>query len=153
VNWSGAGFPFGAMAFGTPAQASAIPTTGSATYDAIVSGFAADSMWTVGGTATLQFNFGAGTLAGSFNPTLFNANNGSVSSLGTYTFVNTVFGAGSTTFSGDLQRQGISGLGSFNGLFTGPAAQELMARWRAPYLNPTTNGSSEIFGVWIGRRP
>jgi hypothetical protein len=74
-------------------------------------------------------------------------------SLGTYTFVNTVFSPGSTNFSGGLQRPGIADLGSFNGLFTGPAAQELMARWRAPYINPQNQKQAEIAGVLIGRKP
>jgi hypothetical protein len=52
-----------------------------------------------------------------------------------------------------LQTSGIAQLGSFNGLFTGPAAQELMARWRAPYLRPGTQSQSEIAGVLIGRKP
>ena len=74
-------------------------------------------------------------------------------SLGTYTFVNTVFGVGHTTFSGDLSHVGFSTLGSFNGLFTGPAAQELMARWSAPYENPDTHAMQEMFGIWVGKKP
>lgn len=144
---------YGAMAFGSATPSAAIPTTGSAVYDAIVAGFTLDSGMPIGGTASLQFDFGTGTLGGAFNP-IFNPNGGSTAaSLGTYTFVNTVFGAGSTTFSGSLQRSGITELGTFNGLFTGPAAQELMARWKAPYINPTSKAQSEIFGVWIGRKP
>jgi hypothetical protein len=141
------------MAFGTATPTSGIPTTGSATYDALLRGFAADSRWDVSGTASLQFDFGAGTLVGHLDPILLNANGLASVSLGTYTFVNTVFGAGSTTFSGGLQKTGIAQLGSFNGLFTGPAAQELIAHWRAPYVNPDSSTSSEIFGVLIGRKP
>jgi hypothetical protein len=148
----GAPFFYGAMAFGSATPSTGIPTTGSAVFDAIVAGFAIDSSGGVGGTASLQFDFGAGTLAGSLSPTLLTSNSPPIS-LGTYTFVNTVFGAGSTTFSGGLQQSGITGLGSFNGLFTGPLAQELMAHWRAPYINPNSHAQSEIVGVWIGRKP
>jgi hypothetical protein len=145
--------PLGAFAFGLATPSGSVPTTGSATYDAIVAGFSLDSSQLIGGTAILQFDFGAGTLAGTFNPVL-NPNNGfGGTSLPAYTFVNTVFGAGSTTFAGGLQTSGIAQLGSFNGLFTGPAVEELMARWQAPYVNPTSHEQSEIFGVWIGRKP
>ena len=38
----------------------------------------------------------------------------------------------------------------FNGMFTGPAAQELMSSWIAPY---TLNGqTSTMFGVWVGKK-
>jgi hypothetical protein len=112
-----------------------------------------DRPFAVNGTASLQFNFGAGTLAGTFNPTTYSQSSGTEVSLGTYNFVNTVFGVGSTTFSGQLQHSGTPTLGSFNGLFTGPAAQELMSRWTAPYLNPDNNQWSEMFGIWVGRKP
>lgn len=118
--------------------------------DAIVAGYTLDTIQFVGGTASLQFDFGAGTLAGSFSPYTFNAS-GTQIGLGTYSFVNTVFSTGSTTFSGQLQHGGTSDLGAFNGLFTGPAAQELMAKWTAPYLNPDTSQWKEMFGVWVGK--
>jgi len=144
--------PHGAFAFGTATPASAIPTTGSAIFDAIVAGFALDNGRDIGGTASLQFDFGAGTLAGSFSPHTFNSM-GTQVGLGTYGFVNTVFGVGSTTFSGQLQHSGTSDLGAFNGLFTGPAAQELMSKWTAPYLNPDNSQWSEMYGIWVGKRP
>ncbi len=144
--------PLGVFAFGTATPGSAIPTTGSAVFDAIVAGFTLDTGRVVGGTASLNFNFGTGSLAGSFNPYTFSST-GTQVGLGTYSFVNTVFGVGSTTFSGELQRSGLSGLGAFNGLFTGPAAQELMAKWSAPYLNPDSNQQADMFGVWVGRKP
>jgi len=141
----------GAMAFGTATPSAGIPTTGSAVLDAIVAGYTLDpDSFPVGGSATLQFDFGAGTLAGHLDPTI-NAGAGPTS-LGTYTFVNTVFGVGSTSFSGGLQHPSFATLGSFNGIFTGPAAQELMARWSAPYTNPNSHTESKLFGVWIGRK-
>jgi hypothetical protein len=143
---------FGVFAFGTAAPPGSVPTTGSAVFDAIVAGFTLDAGRPVGGTASLQFNFGAGTLAGNLNPSTFTLT-GTQVSLGTYNFVNTVFGVGSTTFSGQLQHSGTASLGAFNGLFTGPAAQELMAKWTAPYQNPDTSQWSEMFGVWVGKKP
>lgn len=141
--------PGGVLAFGTATPAGSVPTTGSATFDAIITGLTLDTANPVGGTASLQFNFGAGTLAGTFNPYLTYQQ----TSLGTYAFVNTVFGVGSTTFSGQLQHAGTPDLGAFNGLFTGPLAQELMAKWTAPYQNPDNNNWSEMFGVLVGKKP
>jgi hypothetical protein len=145
--------PAGVFAFGTATPSGAVPTTGSATYDAIVAGMTLDQFAVVHGTATLQFDFGAGTLAGSMSPTIYSETYGPYTSLGIYTFTNTVFGIGHTTFSGDLSRPGLSTLGSFNGLFTGPAAQELMARWTAPFESPDNPGFiGEMFGVWVGKK-
>jgi hypothetical protein len=145
--------PGGVFAFGTASPQSAVPTTGSAVFDAIVQGLALDTGNAVTGTASLQFNFGAGTLSGSLNPSTYSLTSGLYVSLGTYTFTNTVFGVGSTTFSGQLQHPGTSNLGAFNGLFTGPLAHELMAKWTAPYRNPDSDNWSEMFGVMVGKRP
>lgn len=150
------------IAFGSATPASGIPLSGSATYNALVAGNTVDNTGSIGGsaspqytgsisgTATLQFNFGAGTLAGQLDPIL--TYNNVATNLGTYNFVNTVFGAGSTDFSGQLSHVGTNTLGTFDGQFTGPAAQELMARWTAPYLNPTTQQWSNMFGIWVGKQ-
>jgi hypothetical protein len=142
---------YGFLAFGSATPSSGVPVTGTATYDALVKGATLNSFALIRGNATLQFNFGTGTLAGHFDPV--HELNGVSTNLGAYNFVNTVFGVGSTTFSGALSRTGISTLGAFDGRFTGPAAQELMARWTAPYLAPGTQQPGEMFGVWVGKKP
>lgn len=142
--------PFGFFAFGIPTPSSAVPVTGAATYVAHVRGGTLNSFAFIGGDATLQFDFGAGTLGGHFDPT--HELNGVVTSLGRYSFVNTVFGVGSTTFSGDLSQSAKNLLGAFDGRFTGPAAQELMARWTASYLPPGSQQPAEMFGVWVGKK-
>jgi hypothetical protein len=141
---------FGEMAFGQATPASAIPVTGSATYDAFAAG-QTDLGFAIRGDVRMQFNFGAGTLSGSFDPYIYDLLAGNTP-LGHYDFVNTVFGAGSPTFSGNLARSGVTEQGTFNGMFTGPGAEELMARWTAPLLDPTTNASSQMFGVWVGKK-
>ena len=139
--------PFGWLAFGSPTPAGGVPVAGTASYTAEVAGSSIDGFKYVGGTATLQFDFGGGTLAGHFDPVFL----GSSGHLGRYDFVNTVYGSGSTVFSGQLSRAGIAQTGTFDGQFTGPVAQELMARWSAPYVDLLTGQQSTIFGVWVGR--
>ena len=136
----------GAVAFEIPTAASAMPTAGSASYNAFVA--AQDENFIgIRGTAKLQFDFGAGTLAGHFDPVIYDYLAGNTP-LGHYDFANTVFGAGSTSFSGQLSNSKVTGLGSFEGQFTGPEAQELMARFSAPLINPYTNKQTNMFGVW-----
>lgn len=140
-----------AFAFGVPTPAGSVPTTGNATYDAQVTGQAGS--WPVYGTAQFQFDFGAGTLSGYMDP----HTNGPMESppLPRYTFSQTVFSPGSTTFSGSFDFSGPTP-SSFNGQFTGPNAQELMAQFTAPFRdwdaqeNPTVWGVMN--GVMVGRR-
>jgi len=145
------GCTFGVMAFGSATPASAIPVSGSASYQARIAGNTLDSTYYIKGTSTLNFNFAAGTLGGHFDPLIYDMGGGALP-LGRYDFANTVFGVGSTNFSGNLTHSGTSELGAFEGLFTGPNAQELMARWTAPYLNPATKQWSDMFGVWVGKK-
>jgi hypothetical protein len=127
-----------------------MPVAGSATYKAFVA--AQDENHTgIRGSATLQFDFGAGTLAGQFDPVIYDLLAGNTS-LGHYDFVNTVYGVGSTSFSGQLSSSSVTGLGSFEGEFTGPEAQELMARFSAPFFDPYSGKQMNMFGVWVGAK-
>jgi hypothetical protein len=141
---------FGFFAFGSATPGAAIPVTGTASYDAVIRGRILDDFGRIDGDAAFQFNFLAGTLAGHFDPIL--EINGAVTDLGTYNFVSTVFGVGSPTFSGGLSLAGAPSVGAFDGRFTGPAAEELMARWTAPYRNPATQQWKEMFGVMVGKK-
>lgn len=141
---------FGAVAFGVPTPASAVPLTGTADYSAFLAGNTVDNLYYIRGSASLQFNFGSGTLTGHMDPLIYDMSGGALS-LGQYTFTNTVFGVGSTGFSGKLSHPDVTGLGSFSGIFTGPNAQELMARWQAPLIIPYTHEVSQMFGVWVGK--
>lgn len=148
-DFSDYNIPFGYVAFGTPTGQGAMPVSGSATYAAYVRGGSIDKNGTITGTAELQFNFGAGTLSGSMSPS-YTGYDWDTVSLGRYDFVNTVYSTGSTTFSGGLSNSSVNGTGSFSGLFTGPAGQELISSWSAPYL---LNGqTSTMFGVWVGKK-
>ena len=142
---------FGLVAFGSATPASAIPVTGNATYSAFAAG-ATDFGSAIRGNVTLQFNFGSGTLAGSFDPYIYDLLAGH-SPLGHYDFVDTVFGVGSATWSGALTRSDTSERGTFQGQFTGPSAEELMARWTAPLPSSGSGSGTQMFGVWVGKRP
>ncbi|MES2905405.1 MAG: hypothetical protein V4696_14570, partial [Pseudomonadota bacterium] len=145
--------PHGVVAFGTPTAAGAVPTTGSATTNAIVSGITSERLGTIGGTATFNFDFGAGTLTGQFNPVLGEYYATTTVPLGTYTFSNTVFGVGSPSFSGSLTHSDPRLGGAFEGVFTGPAAQELMARWTATFfVAGVTPAPEQMFGVMVGKK-
>lgn len=150
---NGWGWPIGLFAYGVATKLGDVPVTGTASYQAKAVGRAGEAWeYNVGGTAELRFDFAAGTLAGHFDPTIDEWTN-DVRALGRYSFVNTVFGAGSTKFSGELAHSSLAQLGSFNGMFTGPQAAELMAEWSAPYRNPWTGKDGTITGVWLGKRP
>ena len=142
----------GIFAYGIPTAATGIPVSGNATYSAMVQGRTIDDYY-IGGEATLQFAFATGTLSGHFDPAVYDWD--ALIPLGRYDFTNTVYSLGSTSFSGSLSQAGV-GTGSFNGQFTGPNAEELMARWTAPFNNPLTGPTggepSTMSGVWIGKK-
>jgi len=150
---SGAKGEGGAFAFGVATPAGAVPTAGSATYDAEIDGHAGD--WGLYGTARFQFDFGAGTLSGYMDP----HTNGPMESpaLPRYNFTQTVFSPGSPTFAGAFDVTGPSP-SSFSGRFTGPNAEELMASFTAPFLD--WGNASEVPDTWnvmegvmVGKRP
>jgi hypothetical protein len=133
------------FAFGVATPSGSVPTTGTATYDATIDGRAGS--WPVYGTAQFQFDFGAGKLSGYMDP----HTNGPMESpaLPRYNFTNTVFSAGSTTFSGSFDVAGPTP-SSFHGQFTGPQAQELMATFTAPFLDWDANEMPNTWGVMEG---
>ena len=142
----------GYFAFGSATPAGAVPTGGTATYKAIIDGKSLQ-MGLIWGSAELRFDFAGGTLTGFIDPVLTDPTGLGFNDtpLGRYTFVNSVFSAGSTSFSTQLSNPNETERGSLNGLFTGPAAQELMGTWTIPYhfMGPQP---SEAFGVLIGTR-
>lgn len=151
---SGPGKPFGFEAFGVATSAGAVPTTGSASYTAQLIGGDANTgnnTISIGGTATLSFDFAGGTLAGHLDPTQGDGW-GNIISMGRYDFVNTIYASGSTHFSGELSNPNFTALGSFDGSFTGPAAEELLGRWRIPYREIYSDHDGTAFGVFAGHR-
>ena len=137
----------GWIAFGQATPAGAIPTTGTASYSAQVFGMsdnakAADGTfrsYDVTGTASLAFDFAAGSLSGSMHPFLTDPKTTMVYDLGNYAFIDTVFGVGSPTFRGGFSSATFPFSSHFfNGQFSGPAAQELFGRWQTATTDPAS---------------
>ena len=126
-------------AFGIPTAPGDVPVTGTASFlgDLVghQDGTSPGNGYSIFGSANFLFDFGAGTLAGSFNPQTADGW-GFLYNLGEYSFVNTVYSAGSTSFSGGLHEPTNNLSGSFSGTFTGPAAAELMGNWKLEFVDP-----------------
>lgn len=155
----------GAFAFGTLTPAGAVPTTGSATFMGTIAGttdvigsnsFDGPIREDATGSVTLNFDFAAGSLDGAINLVLTDADGGPVP-IGTFNFKDTVFGAGSTSYSGKFDTA-TAGDNFFLGKFTGPNAQETIGAWALPFI--LDKGSStitadhkahEAFGAWIAK--
>ena len=149
------------FAFGLPTATGDVPKTGSASYDAKVWGTGtgagavagSGTYYDVTGMAKLSFDFGAGSLSGYMTTTLTGPTG--IFTTPRYDFTQTVYAAGSTTFSGNFIVPGSSEDAYFSGQFNGPQAAELMASWRAPFADPTApNGPlwGTMRGVWIGKK-
>ena len=157
---------FGYTAIGLPTAPQSVPVTGSATFNGVVSGstdimvpdnlYGGYSALPIGGDVTLNFDFGAGTLGGSIH--LFLNGGMNPEELGTFAFRDTVYSAGSTTYSGSFNTT-VSGQNFFLGRFTGPGAEETIGAWAIPFrferdnFNVPADGQvHQAFGAWIARR-
>ena len=144
----------GAIAFGIPTPADAVPSTGSAKYDGIISGVSdiyvpgsGGDPWPellgVDGSVTLSFDFSKGTLGGSMQPVL-----SSGESLGTFTFKNTVYSAGA--YSGQFDTT-VSGTNGFYGQLTGPHAEELIGAWALRFHYQGDSQDHQAIGAWVAK--
>ena len=144
----------GSFTYGIPTAAGDVPITGSASYGAEIRATmnpGTDSAYWVGGSANLLFDFAAGTLSGSMHPEISDGFNGVFVDFGIYNFTQTVYSTGSTSFSGKFIVPGLPGADSFfDGMFTGPNASELMARFQAPFSVGGQQGV--ISGGWIATK-
>jgi hypothetical protein len=142
----------GYFAYGIPTQAGDMPISGTATYKADIYGSIGPvAGLPLSGDVNLLFDFAAGKLSGSMHPGVFDSFDGIVMDFGRYDFTQTVYSSGSTTFSGKFVVPGLPDADSaFDGRFTGPKAEELMARFRAPYIFNGQQGT--MSGVWVGKK-
>ena len=148
-SWGSVDGERGNFVYGVPTLAGDMPVTGSADYSGIIQGLTSDQYDVFGGIS-LSFNFGAGTLTGAMTPEI--APIWDTVGLGTYTFRDTVYSTGSTSFSGAFDSPGSNAPSSFQGEFTGPSGSELMGSWQAPYLDPVSGSWGSMSGVFIGAK-
>ena len=157
---------YGYIAFGVPTPEGGVPTTGSATFSGLVQGNAdvmqADYLYGgyvplyVEGNVTLSFNFGTGSLTGAM--TLYGRDGMNPFEIGKFNFTDTVFSAGSTTYSGRFATTA-EGDNFFVGRFTGPNAEETIGAWALPFVFtnggeyvPADGQTHQAYGAWIARR-
>jgi hypothetical protein len=153
----------GQFAFGVATPLGAVPITGNAAYHGIASGttdIVGSDGWggyNVGlkGTVDLNFDFAAGSLAGAMTLALDDYSGGNP--VGTFSFKDTVFSAGSPTYSGKFDTP-VAGDNFFLGQFTGPHAEETIGAWALPfvYSNGTTSAPADnkvhqAIGAWIAK--
>jgi hypothetical protein len=164
AQWSVDATRYGSLAFGIPTLAGQVPQSGMATYRGIVSGssdvgnsngFDGNYRVPVAGSIDLNFDFAKGALVGSIDLKL---DDYSPASIGTFAFKDTIFAAGSTTYSGAFATTA-SGQNFFLGQFTGPKAEETIGAWAVPFV--FTNGSSTLtpdnqthqaFGAFVAKQ-
>ena len=167
-SWSSdAASRWGWVAFGEPTPSVGVPVTGSASYAGSVAGSAdimsADYLYggydttPIAGTVALNFDFGKGTFDGAMSLSLSDY----VTSvdLGTFDFKDTVFSAGSTSYSGKFDTNA-TGDNFFVGRFTGPSAEETIGAWALPFefsngtvILPADDQTHQAMGAWIAKRP
>ncbi|HXZ55619.1 MAG TPA: transferrin-binding protein-like solute binding protein [Burkholderiales bacterium] len=142
----------GAISVGYPTPASAVPTTGNATFTGIAAGFYVDPTGALFGTAanmTANADFTnrsigfatSNTQVANVNGTTIGPNAG-LDLSGTLTY-----SAGTNQFSGSVQTADTSLNGSATGQFYGPSAQEIGGTYRL-----TGSGVSGMLGAFGGKR-
>ena len=144
---------YGFFAVAQPTKAGDVPTTGTASYTGELNGaFERDAFgsW-ITGIAHFDFDFAKAILSGNLTASI-NCLMGCTSPRATYTFTNTSFLHGATTFSGQLQTPGAPSLGTFSGLFAGPKAAELVSRFELPFYSNQTQSWLTTRGVIAAKR-
>lgn len=145
-------------AFGQVTPEASVPVTGSAHMEGMIAGSSdimlddnliGDQVPTfVGGTVDLEFDFAAGTLAGSIDPYLSAWSNIDLPSLA---FTDTIYSAGSNAYSGSFATA-LEGDNFFSGFLTGPNAEEAIGKWAFPFELPEDGSLHQAWGAWIARR-
>lgn len=144
---------YGTFAIAQPTRAGEVPVAGTARYTGHAFGhFAGDSGATwIEGISRFDFDFARAALSGEI---IFSMRcmMGCLYPETSYTLTNTRFAQGATTFSGSLTTQGAPSAGSFSGLFAGPSAAEMMAKFEMPYFNPEYQKWMPAGGAIAGKR-
>jgi hypothetical protein len=147
------------IAFGSATPSGSVPAAGSGAYHGEVDG------WTdilqpdllvggkvpvsANGSVDLLFNFAAGSLSGSM--TLRADAYAGRTDLGTFTFKDTVFSVGNTTYSGAFDSP-LAGQNFFRGEFTGPHAEETIGAWSVPFLYSGDGQTHQAAGAFVAKK-
>ncbi|QJU56839.1 hypothetical protein HL653_02680 [Sphingomonas sp. AP4-R1] len=112
--------------FGIPTPADAMPRTGSASYSGLAQGILFDptATYALDGTMTLNADFAAATVNTGLSLRGTNTSNGLLIIIPAISGTATI-GAGTNGFRGELTSADNSLVGSVQGAFFGPAAQEV----------------------------
>lgn len=139
---SGVDFATTYFIFGVRTETADMPTTGTASYSAIVEGVWTDSLafHTLAGTADLTADFGGGTVDGRFD-LIGHGVSGNVRPFDILTGSASISG---NTFSGTLAGETRSFSGDWGGGFFGPGAQEIGGTFNV------TNGNEHATGAFVG---
>lgn len=150
-SWAGADNRGGSFVYGVPTAVGDVPVTGTADYSGDIRGMTSGdgNFW---GSIGLEFDFGSGTLSGSMSPVISYADGWDSIGLGTYTFHDTVYSRGGTSFSGAFAVPGSDADSSFQGNFNGPGGVEVMGNFSAPYQSPNTQQWGTMTGVFGARQ-
>lgn len=151
-----------AYGFGEATPASAVPSSGSATYNGVILGYSGvpsdgnTRPYAISGDARMAYNFGAATLTGTLNPVATDRDTGTSYALGAYAFSGTG-DAGKATFAGTFDKiinLPFSGdtRGSIKGQFTGPHAEEFYATWLIGMRDPKGGSNIPVGGVIVGKQ-
>lgn len=155
IDWFVDGSSRGVESVGIATPAGSVPTTGSATFNGYGLGSTSENTSSklvspfVQGPVTLSFDFAQGALSGNFKP--FLDPEWHDYELGTFTFRDTVYSMGSTTFSGKFDTN-LAGVNTFSGLFTGPNGQELIGNFALPYTSPIDGLTYQAGGAFIAKK-
>lgn len=147
----------GYVAFGSPTPVSGIPVSGTATYRGVTSGqvdvtyfdnlYGGYYFGGIDGYATLSVDFARSLLTGSLE--LYVPDGMNPRPVGTYSTLPIPLAASTNSFSGRFDTSQ-AGSNQFNGLFTGPLAQEAIGSWALPLM--IDGQLHQAIGAWIARR-
>jgi hypothetical protein len=155
LSWGDGASYYGTDAIGAATPASGVPVAGIAIYSGNLWGLSSETYSarpvTMFGGVDLSFDFGLGTLSGKVLPLLYYYATDEDYSLGPVNFRDTVYSAGSTTFSGKFDTN-LTGVNSFTGLLTGPNAQELIGNFALPYKSPMDGQIYQSDGAFDAKR-
>lgn len=154
IEWADAAQTLvGYEAVGMATPSGGVPVTGSASYSGQIVGRTSEYQpdladdFPVDGSIQLSFDFGLGSLSGSISPNLHQGY-----AIDPLNFTDTVYSTGSTTFSGKFDTN-VAGMNSFNGLFSGPHAEELIGNFVFPYVSPIDSQTYQADGAFIAKKP